>query len=333
MGRPPIDPVAWAAPKATARARERHGSTPFPPARLLPLPATGEDVVVDGEGRLLCGLAGGRIVRVQPETGEVQTIGNTGGRPLGLEVAPDGRVLVCDSHRGLLALDPVTGSIDTLVREVYGVPLCFCSNAVAQSDGTIWFTESTSRFGFEHYLGDFIEHRGAGRLFRRDPDGSVEVVLTGLQFANGVALSADETVLILAETGGYSLSRVATGGPAAGRREVIADNLPGLPDNLSRSPEGHFWVAMVTPRNHLLDRLSGRPRLRRLIWRIPSALQPKPVHTVWAMAFDTEGRVLHDLEGQRDDFFLTTGVVEHAGKLYLASLEVAGLLVLDLPES
>lgn len=330
MSRPPIDPVAWTAPNAPARARVRQGSTPFPPARLLALPATGEDVVVDGEGRLLCGLAGGRIVRVKPESGEVETIGDTGGRPLGLEVLPDGRVLVCDSHRGLLALDPLRGSIDTLVRELDGVPLCFCSNAVAQSDGTIWFTESTSRFGFENYLGDFLEHRGAGRLFRRDPDGSVQVVLTGLQFANGVALSADETVLILAETAGYSLSRVATGGAAAGRRVVIADNLPGLPDNLSRSPDGHIWVAMVTPRNPILDGLSGRPGLRRLIWRTPTALQPKPVHTVWAMAFDTDGRVLRDLEGRRDDFFFTTGVVEHAGKLYLSSTEVAGLLVLDL---
>jgi hypothetical protein len=50
------------------------------------------------------------------------------------------------------------------------------------------------------------------------------------------------------------------------------------------------------------------------------------------MAFDKEGRVLRDLEGQRDDFFFTTGVVEHAGKLYLASTEVAGLLVLDLQQ-
>jgi sugar lactone lactonase YvrE len=287
-------------------------------------------VVVDREGRLLCGLAGGQIVRVQPESGEVETIGDTGGRPLGLEVAPDGRVLVCDSHRGLLALDPVTGSIDSLVRQVDGVPLRFCSNAAAQSDGTIWFTEASSRFGFEDYLGDFLEHRGSGRLFRRDPDGRVEVVLTGLQFANGLALTADETALILAETGAYSLSRVAILGPAAGRREVIASNLPGMPDNVSRSPAGHFWVAMVTPRNPFLDRLSGRPGLRRLVWRIPQALQPKPVHTVWAMAFDGEGRAIRDFEGQRDDFFFATGVLEHAGKLYLASTEVAGLMVLDL---
>ena len=330
MSRPSIEPAAWAAPKAPARARLRRGSEPFPAARLLPLPAVGEDVVADSGGRLLCGLAGGRIVRVQPETGEVVTIGDTGGRPLGLELAPDGRVLVCDSHRGLLALDPASGSIETLVREVDGVPLRFCSNAAAMSDGTIWFTESSSRFGFEDYLGDILEHRGSGRLFRRDAGGTVEVVLTGLQFANGLALTADQSALILAETGGYSLSRVATGGPSAGRREVIAANLPGLPDNVSRDARGGFWVAMVTPRNPLLDRLSGRPGLRRLIWRVPSALQPKPVHTAWAMAFDEQGRVLRDIEGRRDDFFFTTGVVERAGKLYLASTEVAGLLELEL---
>jgi hypothetical protein len=87
---------------------------------------------------------------------------------------------------------------------------------------------------------------------------------------------------------------------------------------------------MVTPRNPILDRLSGQPRLRSLVWRIPARLQPAPVKTVWVMKFDVRGRVVRDLEGRRDDFWFTTGVVERAGKLYLASTEIAGVLELDL---
>ena len=43
-------------------------------------------------------------------------VGETGGRPLGLAVARDGRLLVCDSPRGLLAMDTDSGKFETLVR-------------------------------------------------------------------------------------------------------------------------------------------------------------------------------------------------------------------------
>jgi hypothetical protein len=48
------------------------------------------------------------------------------------------------------------------------------------------------------------------------------------------------------------------------------------------------------------------------------------------MEFDAEGNVLRDIQDTRDDFFFTTGVVENAGRLYLASTEIAGLLELSL---
>ena len=62
----------------------------------------------------------------------------------------DGDVLICDSHRGLLRMEVATGKVTTLVDEVAGIPMTFCSNAVAAADGTIYFSESTTRFGFEH---------------------------------------------------------------------------------------------------------------------------------------------------------------------------------------
>ena len=103
----------------------------------------------------------------------MQVVADTGGRPLGLAVARDGRLLICDSHRGLLRYDPVGGAIETLVAEIDGRPLTFCSNVVESSDGTIFFTESTSRFYYEYYKGSVIEGRPTGSLFRRDPDGTV----------------------------------------------------------------------------------------------------------------------------------------------------------------
>jgi sugar lactone lactonase YvrE len=330
--KPRLEPLKRVLPAPPPRAARPTGPHPFPEARLLRLSGDApEDVVADGEGRVVCGVKGGRILRLDPATGKEEVLGNTGGRPLGLELLADGTIFICDAQRGLLKLDPRTASIEPLVRFVGDRPLRFCSNVTAARDGTLWFTESTQRFDFEHYTGAMYEHRPSGRLFRRDPDGHVETVLEGLFFANGVTLTEDESALIFAETDGYRLSRFWLKGPKRGQRDILADNLPGFPDNLSRSRGGKFWVALVTPRNPLLDRLGTSPGwVRKVLWRIPDALQPGIVKTVWAMAFDEHGRLLEDVQTQRDDFHGATGVAESNGALYMASIYGNALLQVRL---
>ena len=68
---------------------------------MAPGPAP-EDVVIDADGSVWTGCADGKIARIDGETGSNEVVGDTGGRPLGLAVARDGKLLVCDSHRGLL---------------------------------------------------------------------------------------------------------------------------------------------------------------------------------------------------------------------------------------
>src|SRR6202012_251462 len=107
-----------------------------------------EDVVADADGNIWTGVEDGRIIRISPDGSSAQVVADTGGRPLGLAVARDGSLLICGSHRGRLRYAPATGPLETLVAEVAGRVLTFCSNVVESSDGTIFFTESTSRF---HY--------------------------------------------------------------------------------------------------------------------------------------------------------------------------------------
>src|SRR5437773_11404595 len=129
MARPTLRPVVWQPPRAPARARARAGRVPLPPLRLIDVGGTGpEDVAVDPAGRLVTGVADGRLLRVHPGTGLVEGIAHTGGRPLGIELLPDGRLLVCDARRGLLAVDPDGGSVATLVDRVAGAPRLFCNN-------------------------------------------------------------------------------------------------------------------------------------------------------------------------------------------------------------
>lgn len=334
MARPRISPVRWKPPVPTARAGQSSGARPWRPARVVDVGAHNtEDVAVDHEGRLLTGVADGRVLRVDLDSGVVSTVADTGGRPMGIEVLPDGRLVVCDANRGLLRVDPDAGSTEVLVHEVDGMPLRFCNNAAVAADGTVYFSDSSRRFGIDHYRADMFEHSSTGRLLRRTPDGAVDVLADGLAFANGVALPPDESYVAVAETGAYRVTRYRLAGPEAGTTDVLLDNLPGIPDNMSTGSDGLFWLALAHPRNRLLDLLLPRhPVLRRAVWTVPDAVQTRlETHTTWVVAIDGDGRLVHDLQAAGDAYQMVTGVRERDGTLYLASLAQPALAVASVP--
>lgn len=73
-----------------------------------------EDVLVLANGNVLTGLQDGRLIEINADFTNVVIRGQTGGRPLGLEHLPDGRIAVCDALKGLLAVDLATGAVDVL---------------------------------------------------------------------------------------------------------------------------------------------------------------------------------------------------------------------------
>src|SRR6476646_2363777 len=100
------------------------------PLSVIPVPGRGaEDVVVDAEGWVYTGTDDGSVYRVSPDGRRIDRVGHTGGRPLGLELLPDGRLLVCDAYRGLLALDPADGRSEVLASLVHGQRILVCNNA------------------------------------------------------------------------------------------------------------------------------------------------------------------------------------------------------------
>jgi sugar lactone lactonase YvrE len=326
--KPPVDPVRWKPPPVEPLPD-------FGPAKLTVIPVPGnapEDVVVDADGNIWTGVDDGRIVRISPDGGDAAVVGDTGGRPLGLTVARDGRLLVCDSPRGLLAMDTGSGKFETLVEEVDGRRLRFCSNATEMPDGTIFFTESTSAFSYAHYLGAFYEARPRGSLFRRDPDGTVLTVIPGLYFANGVTPTADGSALVIAETLGRRLSKYWLTGPGAGTVTPLAANLPGMPDNLSTGADGRIWCAMVTPANPVLDRLTqGPPIIRKVVWRLPDRLHTKPESVVWAVAFDPDtGEPIAGLRMEHQSFGLVTGLVEATDRLWMGCIGAPAVAHVEL---
>jgi sugar lactone lactonase YvrE len=326
--RPTVNPVRWRPPPVTPLPE-------FGPADLTVVPMPGdapEGIVVDADGALWTGLVDGRIVRIDP-AGELTVVGHTTGRPLGLTVAHDGRLLICTSPGGLLAMDRTTGQTEVLVEAVNFRHLNFCSNVVELPDGTIYFTESTAKFTYAHFKGAIIEARGDGSLNRRDPDGNVSTVLDNLYFANGLTLTIDGSALVFAETQGRRLSKYWLTGPRAGTVTPLAVNLPAMPDNISTGTDGRIWVAMVSEANAVADALAPRaPWLRKAVWRLPDRLQPQIAPEVYAVAFDPDsGAAVAGVRMKRPDFGVVTGLVEHRGRLWMSSIGFPAVAHCPLP--
>jgi sugar lactone lactonase YvrE len=303
---------------------------------VVQVPAYGtEDVVVatsgPDEGAVFTGTADGSIWRVRHDGRRIDRVAGTGGRPMGIELDGDGRLLVCDAKVGVLRVDVGTGAVETLVDRVAGAPMVFCNNAAIGTDGAIWFSDSSAHFGIDDWQDEIAMNTHTGRLMRLGTDGTVEVVLTGLAFANGVAVAADGSSVTVAETGARTVVRRWLTGARAGERDLLVDDLPGYPDNLSRGSDGLLWVALASPKDPVVERVQHGPGwLRRTARALPASIQPKAKRTVRAQAYDDTGRLVHDVDVSAERFHMVTGVREHDGRLWLGSLQEPAVAVVTL---
>lgn len=296
-----------------------------------PVPSMGaEDVLVGPDGTVWTGTEDGALWALDPDSGNVRRVADTGGRPLGIELLPGGDLLVCDAERGLLQVSPMSGDVEVLLDRLDGRPMRFCNNAAVAADGTIWFSDSSLHYGVDQWKDDFVQHTRTGRLVRRDPDGTVTTVLDGLAFANGVALAADESYVAVAECRGRTVVRLWLTGERAGERDHLVTDLPGYPDNISLGSDGLVWVTIASPVDPVVERLGRAPlALRKAVTRIPEALQPKPKRTIRVQAYDDGGRLVHDLDLDHPGYHMVTGVREHDGRVWMGSLHEPAVAVLD----
>jgi sugar lactone lactonase YvrE len=299
---------------------------------LIPLPGEGpEDVVVGSDGSIYTGLLDGRILSVAPTDGTVREVAKTRGRPLGLEATTNGRLLICDSPKGLLELDLKTGVLKTLVTHDRAEPLIFCSNVVAAPDGDLFFTISSMRYTVRDWRKDIVENVPTGRVYRRAADGTLTRLMDGLRLANGLVRARDGQSLVVAETAGRRLLRLWLAGPRAGASEVIAE-LPGFPDNLGADEDGLIWVAIASEPNPALESLHKLPLfLRRLAARLPESMQPKPPHVAWVAAYDENGACAHDFKWTDGGFSTVTGVCRVGRSVWCGGLHERALMRFDLP--
>ncbi|KAF3778693.1 STRICTOSIDINE SYNTHASE-LIKE 10 protein [Nymphaea thermarum] len=322
-------------------------------AELLHLNGTAgpESFAFDAEGRgPYTGVADGRILRwggaargwedfatVSPywnrercdlkgkEMGEEEVCG----RPLGLQFhEATGDLYVADAYFGLLVVGEGGGAATQLAVEADGEPFRFTNHLdIDQVDDTIYFTDSSSRFSRRQFAMSVASGDSTGRLMSYDPKTKeVKVLLKGLKFANGVALSRDRSFILVIESSGCRVTRLWLKGPNAGKTDVFA-HLPGYPDNVKRNSAGEFWVALHGRKGPLSVVLQYDSWLKRAILKLPLNFQR--LHKLFmrnrsqamAIKLSEDGEVLdvlEDREGKSLKFI--SEVEEFNGDLWVGSV-------------
>ena len=325
----PIEPVAWQAPPNPGHSGVFAQNEWLKGLQVLSIGdhQGPEDIALDESGRIYAATHEGRIVRLQADGSKPEVWVDTDGRPLGIDFDNKGHLIVADAFRGLLSVSP-TGDITELATTADGIPIKYADDVDVAADGRIYFSDASTKFGPLEYGGtyqasllDLMEHGGHGRLLVYDPaDGTTRTLLTGLNFANGVAVSHDQSYELVNETGSYRVMRYWLTGPKKGQAEPFLEALPAFPDNLSSGFDGRFWLAMVSPRNPLLDKLSDKPFIRKVVQRLPAFLRPKATHYGHIIALDQQGRVVMDLQDPAGTYPMNTSVTETRNYLYIGSL-------------
>ncbi len=280
----PVDPMSWTAPPNPGYVGPFTANERLKGIETLPIAGNHgpEDIALDDKGRIYAATHEGNIVRLDPDGSNPENWVNTKGRPLGIDFDGQGNLIVADAFRGLLSITP-DGVISELATTADGIPIRYADDVDIAADGKIYFSDASTKFGAKEFAGtyeasllDLNEHGGHGRLIVYDPvTGEAKTLLDGLNFANGVAVAHDQRYVLVNETGSYRVIRFWIAGQKKGQVETLIGPLPAFPDNISTGHNGRYWVALVSPRNALVDSLSNRPFMRKVIQRLPSFLRPK----------------------------------------------------------
>jgi sugar lactone lactonase YvrE len=328
--RSPIEPEVWVPPPNPGFVDGFEPNSGLSGVTLVDVQGYGpEDVWCTADGKWMTGLEDGRIVMVGPD-GMLETLGNTGGRPLGLQAMSDGSIIIVDADRGLLRLNE-NGSIDVLADEFEGQKIRFADDLDVSRDGIVWFSDASQRFGIEEFMLDLLEASRTGRLLSYDLNtGELRSHLEGLYFANGVALGPGEQFVLVNETAMGRVHRLWLKGALRGQTDIFIDGLPAMVDNISFNGSDRFWVASPNPR-HALDALATRPLVRRIAAGLPSWVS-KALEEPFSMvsAFDVEGELITTLRDPRARLNQITSVNECQGKLILGSLVSQSIGVVDV---
>ncbi|XP_027173873.1 protein STRICTOSIDINE SYNTHASE-LIKE 10-like isoform X1 [Coffea eugenioides] len=253
------------------------------------------------------------------------------GRPLGLSFnEKSGDLYIADAYMGLLLVGSSGGLAISLAKEAQGIPFKFTNGVVVdQTSGIVYFTDSSTKFQRREYISVILRGDNSGRLMKFDPvTNKVTVLLDGLMFPNGVALSKNGDFLLVAETTNCRILKYWLEASKAGKVEPFAE-LPGFPDNIKRNQKGEFWVAIHSRREGVFNWILSNPWLRNFLAILPfdftrahSLLGDYGGHGL-AVKLSENGDIIQILEDKSGETWKhSSEIAEENGYLWIGSVKL-----------
>jgi D-xylonolactonase len=175
----------------------------------------------------------GRVFRYDPAAGRHEQI--YAGEPVGgITFQADGGLLLFGARGAVLHWRD--GGVRTVIEEIPEARDTRFNDVIADPAGRV-------------YCGTMASENHPGRLYRLDTDGSLTVVLEGIQVPNGLGFTPDRRGLYFTDTMRRTITRYdydeATGALTNGRPFATVPATPeeGLPDGMTVDAEGHVWSA------------------------------------------------------------------------------------------
>jgi sugar lactone lactonase YvrE len=157
--------------------------------------------------------------------------------PFCIDWLPDGRLLIVSGREGLLLRREPDGSLVTHA-DLTGLDATPWNDIVVDGHGNVYVNNSGFNLGVDEFA--------PGIVALVAPDGSVREVADGVAFPNGMAVTPDNSTLIVAESYAARLTafEIAADGGLSNRR-VWAELGDGAPDGICIDAEGAVWYGDV----------------------------------------------------------------------------------------
>ncbi|KAE8674370.1 proteasome subunit alpha type-6-like isoform X1 [Hibiscus syriacus] len=209
-------------------------------------------------------------VSVPPSNSQLQKVTNLGEGlligPVDVAVDEKGTLYTATRDGWIRKLHPkgllkfTDDGVRVLASHVHGSEIRFADDVIEASDGSIYFSVASTKFELHNWHLDLLEAKPFGQLLKYDPSTEqTSILLDGLYFANGVALSKDEDFLIVCET--------------MRKDEIFIKNLLGGPDNINLAPDGSFWIALLQLVPEETELVHTSRALKRVILNFPKLIE------------------------------------------------------------